>query len=132
MGTVTDRVILSKLYSCAHLLLFPSVADTDGVVRMEAAAHNLAMLAMKRAPGSHEIHDGVNGFLCEDSSVDYGKKLLYCLTHPQLSKAGGVQAARTLYRGWDDVISLVDSRYRELIRENRNKVYSVRGYIQEG
>lgn len=121
-GEVKDRQLLQGYYLRADLLLFPSVFDTSGVVKVEAAAHKLASVLIKNTCSAEQVEDNVNGFLCEENAEDYANCLKNLCKNPQKMKEVGEKAYQTLYRSWEMVAQEVYEKYQRAIEiYNRKK-----------
>lgn len=119
-GSVADKALIQGYYLRADLLLFPSTFDMAPVTGVEAAAHNLAAIMVKDSCSAELVQDGVNGFLADESAESFAAKILELMDKPDLVKAVGEQAGKTLYRSWDMVAKEVYQKYIEII-ENKQK-----------
>jgi len=80
-----DTATLAQLYAKAHIFLFSSCTDTQGIVLAEAMVHGVPVIAC-HGPGQHDIvRHGDNGFLIDNplqmaQSVErcYVDRQLYC------------------------------------------------------
>ncbi len=120
-GDVNDRRLLQGYYLRADLLLFPSVFDTSGIVKVEAAAHKLASLLIKDSCSAEQVVDGQNGFLSEENAEAYANKIIKICSTPNLIKSAGENAYDTLYRTWEDVAKEVYEKYQKVIKEYDRK-----------
>ena len=109
-------------YLRADLLLFPSTFDMAPVTAVEAAAHKLAALMVDGACSAEQIEDGVNGFLAKEETADsFAKELIALIDNPERIKEAGEVAGKTLYRSWEMVAEEVHQKYREIIKEYKEK-----------
>lgn len=115
LGSLWEREKIKALLAVSDLFLFPSKADTAGIVRLEAAAYGVPLVVVRERCAVEGIVDGVNGFISEDTAEDYGEKLLFCLNHPEEVRRAGLKARETLYRSWKEVVSHVRARYGEIL-----------------
>ena len=67
MGAVHDRERLRAFYGACDLFVFPSSFDTNGLVVSEAAACYVPSVVLRGSCAAEEIHDGQNGFLCNEN-----------------------------------------------------------------
>ncbi len=116
-GTINDNQLLQGYYLRSDLFLFPSTFDTSSVVKVEAAAHNLAAVLVKDSCASELVVDGVNGFLAQENAQSFAEKILSVMDKPELVKEVGKEAGRTLYRSWDMVAEEVKEKYLKVIEE---------------
>jgi len=78
-----DHKKVKKYYSCADIVVFPSIIDAAGyqeglpVVLLEALASGKPIIATKTKGTMEVIHDGYNGFLVKPKdSKDMARKIL--------------------------------------------------------
>jgi glycosyltransferase involved in cell wall biosynthesis len=113
-GKITDREQIKALLAASSLFLFPSQYDTSALVLREAAAFSLPLLNTLGSSTAGVSTDNVNGFVAKNNAKDYGGRLVQLLGQPQLCKNVGLEANKTLYRNWSDVVDEVEQRYLEL------------------
>jgi 1,2-diacylglycerol 3-alpha-glucosyltransferase len=116
-GRVSDRRILSGIYTRSDLLLFPSLYDASSIVLIEAAAHKLPGLLIKGATTAEKIVDGHNGFLCEETPECYSDKITELLNNRVLVTAAGENAYNEIYINWDSIIKKAQERYKYVIEK---------------
>ncbi len=85
-----DRVIwtgfvsqeeLPELYLVSDLFIFPSSADTQGIVIYEARAAGLPVVAVDSMAARALIRDGENGRFAKDDPADFAEKIREVLNH---------------------------------------------------
>ena len=118
-GIVSDQEMLMKLYSRMDLLLFPSMSDTYGLVKIEAACQKTPTLFCEGTMVSDGITDGVNGFIVGSSEEAYAEGILRLFKDRDLVARVGEGAFRDLYRTWDNLVDNVYENYLSII-ENHN------------
>lgn len=123
LGSVQDRNALRAWYCRADLFLFPSVYDTNGLVVREAAACSLPSLLIEKSCASEGIVDGFTGFLAENSSDSFAKKLIEICNNKELLKETGKNAAENIYISWEDSVKAATERYKEVIENYRAGKY---------
>lgn len=119
-GSISDRKIIQSYYLRADLFLFPSTFDTSSLVPIEAAAHKLPVLLIKGSCTAEYITDDVNGFLSEESSEAYAKRINEIISDEKHLKEVGENASKTVYRSWRTVSEEVLEKYKEIIEEYKN------------
>lgn len=122
-GIVSDQEMLMKVYSRMDILLFPSVSDTYGLVKIEAACQKTPTLFCEGTMVSDGITDGVNGFIVGNSEEAYAEGILRLFNDRDLIASVGEGAFRDLYRTWDNLVDNVYENYLRII-ENHNFVKS--------
>ena len=126
IGALHEREDIKAIYGTADLFLFPSLYDNASLAIREAAGFAVPTLFVRGATTANGIIDGVNGFLAPDIPRDYGKKIAELLKDPESVAAAGQGARETLYRSWEEIVSTVYDKYREIIDEyKRRKIDSV-------
>ncbi len=111
----------------ADILLFPSIYDNFGLVKVEAAAYKTAGLFIKGTNAGDGITDGENGFLSDDNIEAFAEKIIYCIDHKDEMGRIGQNAQDTLYLHWRDATKEVVKKYYEIVEnwqgrpENNNK-----------
>ncbi len=115
LGSVHDRQQLKRIYASANLFLFPSQYDNAPLVLREAAALQTPALLLKNSTAAEVISDGFNGFLAENSSDAYAKKMAEICANHSLQREVGIRASQTLCRSWENVVDEVIDRYLALI-----------------
>ena len=120
-GRISDRKLLSAIYSRSTLLLFPSLYDASSIVLIEAAAHKLPGVLIEGATTAEKIVDGHNGFLSENDPERYSRKILDILKDEELVKKAGENAYLEIYRSWDGVIKRARERYHYIIKNYKGR-----------
>lgn len=119
-GKVMDKTLLKSLYCRAELFLFPSIYDSDGVVKYEAAAFETPSLLLAGSNAACGVTDGVNGFLCNDNPKDMAQKIASLLQNEQLLKQVGACAKQTLYKQWNEIADMAYDIYVEVIEKSKH------------
>jgi glycosyltransferase involved in cell wall biosynthesis len=114
-GQLLDRTELQIYYSCADLLVFPSMFDTNGLVVREAAASATPAVLVKDSCASEGIIDGETGFLCFESAHSVATKVDEIIDNKDLLSRVGHNAQNDIYISWNDSISNAFNRYQIVI-----------------
>lgn len=114
LGAVYDRDILKSYYAAADLFLFPSLYDNAPLVVREAAAMHTPSVMLAGSTAAEVIDDQQNGFLCVNDPNEYAQLLAYLIDHPQEVKRVGDKASVTLTRSWNDIVTEVLERYKDI------------------
>lgn len=120
-GILSDKQQIMNLYSRTDLLLFPSVSDTYGLVKIEAACQKTPTLFCEGTMASDGTEDEVNGFLAPNEETAFAARILSLYNNPGLVRKVGEVAFRDLYRTWDNHVDDVYENYLRII-ENHNFV----------
>ena len=114
-GAVRDRELLQNIYAAADLFTFPSVYDTDGLVKREAASCGCPSLLIDGSNAAEGILDGVNGFTAKLQIDDFAGQLLHTLGSPERLRQVGEESRRTVYASWEDVVGRAFIEYKNVI-----------------
>ena len=109
------------LYSRANLLLFPSLYDNFGLVKVEAAAFDTPGLFIDGSCAGYGVTHGVNGFLCKDSIQDFADAIQNAVSDREKLKQVGVQAGRDLYISWEDCTKQFVQRLKDIVKRDKNE-----------
>ncbi|MBQ6257013.1 MAG: glycosyltransferase, partial [Clostridia bacterium] len=128
-GHITDMNLLDGLYSRATLFAFPSLYDAAPMVVREAAVMGTPAVMVRGSTAAEIIQDGVNGYLCEDSSADLARVMMNALSDPQALERVGSNARETIPVPWERTMEKAVERYTRLValgREGKLAKKSVR------
>jgi len=114
-GAVTDRAQLQAFYSRADLLLFPSVFDNASITMIEAASCALPSMVPSSSSSAETLTDMQNGFVADLDAEVWADKLQKILADKEKLAEVAVNAQKTVYRSWRDVVTEVESFYADCI-----------------
>ncbi|HWP68254.1 MAG TPA: glycosyltransferase, partial [Rectinemataceae bacterium] len=118
---IYDRELLGSIYARADIFLFPSLYDTFSLVVREAAAFKTPSVLIKGAMAAEAIHDGQNGYLCENREEAFAAKVVEALGDQTNLKAVAKAAQTTLCRTWENVVTEVKERYVRILSRWEHK-----------
>ncbi|MBQ7603270.1 MAG: glycosyltransferase [Clostridia bacterium] len=121
MGFV-DRELLPYINARADLLLFPSLYDNFGLVKVEAAAYSTPGVYIEDTPAGYGVTDGQNGYLSADNQESFTAKILEAISDRAKLKQVGINASKELYIHWSDCTKQLIKRYYEIIEEKKQKL----------
>ena len=110
-GLVSGREDLEKLYSRAHLFLFPSLYDANSLVQIEAACQGTPTVFLEGAKTAATVTPGVNGYISAPGEENYARTILDILSNPSDYDRVSAAAQKDLYLNWDDVVRDVYADY---------------------
>lgn len=116
VGMILERELLKKYYAAANLFLFPSIYDNAPLVLREAGALQIPSLLVKGSTASEVVTDNINGFLIDNSAQALASKIRSLYNQPDVVKAAGINASKTIARSWEDVAVEVNDRYNFLMQ----------------
>lgn len=112
-----DGELFPCLYARADLLLFPSLYDNFGLVKVEAAAYDTAGVFIKDSCAGYGVEDGVNGYLSEDNPVAFAEKIRLAVADREALKQTGKNAGRDLYISWEECSRQFVERLRSIVAD---------------
>lgn len=104
----------------ADLLLFPSLYDNFGLVKVESAAYHTAGIYIKDSCAGYGIIDGVNGFLADNTKEAFANKICEAMEDKAKLDKIGDNAARDIYISWADCAAKLQKRLQEIVKEKKN------------
>lgn len=120
LGKIVDTEEKCKLFASADLHVFPSFYDTDGIVRIEAAAFKLPTLFAKDSVASSAIKDKVNGYIAKATPQDTANEIIRIFNNPTEYKSVCENCHKDIYITFEDLIHTVYQKYLSIISEKRN------------
>jgi 1,2-diacylglycerol 3-alpha-glucosyltransferase len=121
LGKILDRDYLRSLFARADLFLFPSVYDNAPIVVREAAAVGTPSLVIAKSNAAEGIVDNVNGFLSDNDSISYSKRIVEIINKRDELENIGKKAQETIYRSWESIVDEVYERYVGIIKSFKRK-----------
>lgn len=120
-GQVSDRLHLQLFYVASDLLVFPSFYDTESLTKIEAAAVKLPTLFAEGSYTASSVKDGVNGYVAGATIDDFANKIIEIFKNPSLHETVSNNAKDSLYKTWEEIVSLAEKRYYEIIKNHESK-----------
>ena len=118
MGFV-ERELLPYINARADLLLFPSLYDNFGLVKVEAAAYATPGVYIKDSPAGYGVTDGQNGYLSDDNEQAFADKIMEAIADREKLHQIGINASNELYIHWSDCTKMLIERYKQIIEEKK-------------
>ncbi len=117
VGPVYDNIEKSKYIMSADLQIFPSFYDTDGIVRIEAAAYNVPTVFIENSIASSVITDKVNGYIGENNVQLYAEKIINIFNNNDNYQKVKQKCKEDIYITWEEISKNVLTSYKEVIAE---------------
>ena len=111
-----DGETFKLLYARANLLLFPSLYDNFGLVKVEAAAYQTPGVFINGSCAGYGVKDGVDGYLSEDSPKAFADRVEEAVSDRQKLKEVGKKAGEDLYITWEECANQFVDRLYEVIQ----------------
>lgn len=121
VGKITDVMQKCEYFASSDLQIFPSFYDTDGIVRIEAAAFGVPTIMVKNSIASSTISDSVNGYIGENNVDLFAKKIIDVFEDEDNYKKVRKQCHDDLYVNWESLALRVLENYKQLIEEKKHK-----------
>ena len=118
-GKILNRKMLAEYYARADLFLFPSMYDSNSLVQIEAASQKTPTLFVKDSATSYYIKDNINGYIEENNSIKYAKRIEEILANEKKLKEVSENAFKKLYISWDEEVKNIYNEYLRLIESRK-------------
>lgn len=115
------RELFPLINARADLLLFPSLYDNFGLVKVEASAFSTPGVFIEGSCAGYDVTDGVNGFLSEDNTDSFAEKIITALEDRAKLKKIGENASRDLYISWAECSDKLLKRLQEIVAEKKEQ-----------
>ena len=121
VGRISDANLKSKFISISDLHIFPSSYDTDGIVRIEAAAFSVPTIFIKNSLASSTISENKNGYIGEDNKELFAQKIIDIFNNDNEYQKVKLNSKNDLYLTWDELMPTIYAKYQNLIKEKKCK-----------
>lgn len=121
VGRVSSVEEKSKLFAISDLQIFPSYYDTDGIVRIEAAAFYVPTIFIENSLASSTITNDVNGYIGKNNKEKFAQKIIDIFGDEELYNKLKIKCHEDLYINWDSLMTDVLKKYKNLIEEKKCK-----------
>ena len=105
------------ILSRADLLLFPSIYDNFGLVKVECAAFDTPGLFIENSCAGYDINPNHNGYLSADNVESYAEQILNICKDKQNLKQTGINAGKELYINWSTCTEALINRLEQICNE---------------
>lgn len=116
-----DRSLFPLINARSNLLLFPSMYDNFGLVKVEAAAYSTPGVFIEGSCAGYGVTDTVNGFLSNNTEVDFADKICEAIKDKQKLKEIGQNASRDIYISWKDCSEQLLNKLTSIVEERKSK-----------
>lgn len=108
---------LSKVFASSDIFLFPSTADTLGLVILEAQASGLPVVVMDQGGPMEVMEDGKTGFVCKANNLDdVVEKAGRLIMSSEMRKRMGLAARALAMRySWDQAFDDLLKVYEKVL-----------------
>ncbi|MCM1289911.1 MAG: glycosyltransferase [Corallococcus sp.] len=120
LGFLDDEQLFNALYARGDMLLFPSLYDNFGLVKVEAAAFDTPGLYIQNSCAGYGVTDGVNGYLAQDNPVAFANRIQKAVADRDELKKVGKQAGVDLYVTWEECTNQFVARLKQIVKERKD------------
>lgn len=120
-GKIDDIDEKSVIIKNSNLLFFPSIYDTDGIVKIECACYEVPTLCIKGTGAASYIKDNENGFLCKYDKNEFVKKLDFLVKNVEIVQKIGKNAKKDIYIVWETTCEKLRNLYEKYLESNTFK-----------
>lgn len=117
--SISDRNLLSAIYSRSNLLLFPSTYDTDGIVKFEAASQSTPCVCVENTGVASSITHLENGYISKNNAEDFANTIIKAMTNKEQYEKVCKNCFRDLYRTWQNSADEIYNIMLDLINQRR-------------
>ncbi len=110
---VDEKAIIIKN---SNLLFFPSVYDTDGIVKIECACYDVPTLCIEGTGVASNMKNGHNGFVEKNKKENFVKKLDELIKNVDYVKKIGKNANLDLYITWEGTCEILKGLYEKVLK----------------
>lgn len=115
-GKIDDVETKSIIIKNTNLLFFPSVYDTDGIVKIECACYDVPTLCIKDTGVASNIVDNHNGFVEENNKEKFVERLDWLIKNVDFVKNVGKNANLDLYITWEGACEILQGLYEKTLK----------------
>lgn len=120
-GKIDDNDEKAIIIKNMNLLFFPSIYDTDGIVKIESACYSVPTLCIENTGVSCDMTDNRNGFIEKYDKTAFVKRLNYLIKNVDFVKKIGENANLELYLTWEDVCEMLNKLYEKALKKKLQK-----------
>ena len=119
-GKIMDRDKLGAIYLRSDLFIFPSVYDTDGLVKYEAAAYHTPSLLISGSPSAVGTTDNDNAYHTTLDVETMANRIINIISDQQQYNAVSKGAYEKLYCHWTEIVGNAMDAYQQLMNSSLN------------
>lgn len=128
-GKIDDLDEKAIIIKNSNLLFFPSIYDTDGIVKIECACYEVPTLCIEGTGVASNMTDNVNGFIEKNNKEAFVQRLNDLIKNVDFVQKIGKNAKRDIYITWEEVCERLKNLYEKYLnshtlqysKNNKNK-----------
>ncbi len=117
-----DREVFPLAYARGDLLIFPSLYDNFGLVKVEAAAFATPGVFTEGSCAGYGVTHGLNGYLAKDDKNAFADVIYAAVSDRAALKKAGENASRDLYISWEECTDLYLERLAAIAEEHKSRL----------
>lgn len=117
-----ERELFPLIYARGDLLIFPSLYDNFGLVKVEAAAFATPGVFTEGSCAGYGVTHGVNGYLAKDDKNAFAEAIAEAVSDRAALKKAGENALKDLYISWEECTDLYLKRLAEISEEHKSRI----------
>ena len=118
VDSIDEKSILIKN---SKLLVFPSIYDTDGIVRIECACYKVPTICIEKTGVASVIKNNHNGFTEKNDVQAFVNRIDGLIKNVDFLQKVGQNANLEIYNTWDAVCEKLRTVYEEFLVKFKNK-----------
>ena len=120
-GKIDDADEKAIVIKNSNLLFFPSVYDTDGIVKIECACHSVPTLCIENTGVSANMINNQNGFIEKYDKDAFVQRLDFLIKNVDFVKKIGKNANLEIYITWEETCEKLKNLYEKCLKTNSLK-----------
>lgn len=117
---IKERDDIIDYYLRADLFLFPSIYDTDGLVKSEAAICGTPSVMIEGSIATIGLNDREDVYLAKEDAVGFADKICEIIKDKENFEFVKKNAKVKLYRTWEQNASVAVKMYKQAIENKKN------------
>ncbi|MDD4815561.1 MAG: glycosyltransferase [Clostridia bacterium] len=119
LGKIDTNEEKNQIIMASDLHIFPSFYDTDGIVRIEAAAFYVPTIFIENSTASSTINKNIDGYIGKNDKNLFANQIIKIFKDKEAYKNVCINAYKNIYSTWEKVVRQMYENYLKLIEENK-------------
>ncbi len=116
-GKIDSADEKSVIIKNSNLLFFPSVYDTDGIVKIECACYSVPTLTIEKTGVACNMKDNHNGFIEKYDKQAFVERIKFLLKNVDFVEKVGENAKLELYITWEGACEILNKIYQKALNK---------------
>ena len=118
VGPITDKQVLFNEMASSHVLLFTSIADSEGLVVLECASQNVPTLTLEGTGGAGRLEDNYTGFIEQRDAKKVAERINAIMNDRELLEKVS-KNAHLITTTWQQTVDEYVAIYKEEIAKKQ-------------